>query len=141
MSQHFPCILLQPQWVVTVTGQMSASVAVGTQELAVKLVSFSFHTACYMLRVWRRDNFYDTRKVFSLLIPLVSSQTCTHSHTNAQTSSPVNGAVPARMEQPALMTALVGTGAHVLLGTLAPTARPTSTTAAQTRATMEAPAA
>ena len=45
------------------------------------------------------------------------------------------------MEQPALMTALVGTGAHVLLGTLAPTARPTSTTAAQTRATMEAAAA
>ena len=44
MSQHFPCILLQPQWVVTVTGQMSASVAAGTQELAVKLVSFSFHT-------------------------------------------------------------------------------------------------
>ena len=141
MSQHFPCILLQPQWVVTVTGQMSASVAVGTQELAVKLVSFSFfHTVCYMLRGWRRDNFYDTRKVFSLLIPLVSSQTCTHSHTNAQTSSPVNGAVPARMEQPALMTALVGTGVHVLLGTLAPTARSTSTTAAQTRVTMEAPA-
>ena len=45
----FSCILLQPQWVVTATGQTSASVAAGTQELAVKLVSFSFHTACYML--------------------------------------------------------------------------------------------
>ena len=44
----------------------------------------------------------------------------THTHPH-QTFSPANVTPPARMEPPALMMALVGTCAHVLLATWAPT--------------------
>jgi len=57
-----------------------------------------------------------------------------HTHPH-QTFSPANVIPPARMEPPALTTALVGTRAHVLLATWVPTVRQTSMTVAPTPAT------
>ena len=117
----------------TVTAQISASVVVGIQEHAVKLVSIFYLplTLTPTVTCTNEIGIAGLSKPLHLSFPF---SMCAHTHV--QTSSLANAVVHARTELPAQTMALVGTGVDVLLATLGPTVRPTSMTVIQTPAGM-----